>query len=399
VELLPGDVLGGLRVTVTTSFSQAVDFVVFPSRRAEEDRLTSAHDWPTAQDFESRVLFRFEVSILDSLRAGTTFSQPTVRLLFGEVDTDVTFSVHRVTSAWTEEAATWERLDFGQPWGTPGGDFDPAPVATFTVTPLPPDTATADTAAARPDSVRVPIPLDLFEGWRSGAIPNHGLILLQETPAQVVDFVSRGDNGNNVNGPTLEVEADVPDAGFASLDILAAEDIFLPIDRSPFPAGGLVLRGAEPPHRMLLEPTLEDIPAGSSIATVQLVLTLQAVDIPRDSMHVFAVLPVTEFRGESTVFASLLGAVAGTVLQATAQPGDTVVLEAPPLTRVVRAWLRNPDTNLGVGLRLGDVGPTSEALFLGGVQFHGPDAPLEQRPRLRIVLVPSVLGGADATPP
>jgi len=388
VELLPGDVLGGLRVTVATSFSRAVDFVVFPASRGQEDRLTTAHDWPTPQDFESRVVARFDLSPLDSLRAGTVLTEPTLRLIFAEVDADVTFAVHRVTSAWNEEAATWDRRDFGQPWGAPGGDFDPAAVARFTLHPLPPDTAATET---RSDSIRVPIPDELFEGWRSGAVANHGFILIQETPGQVVDFVSRGNRGANPRGPTLDIQADVPDGVSALLHLLAAEDVFLPIDRSPFPAGGLVVRGVEPPRRAMLEPTLEEVPPGSTVASAQLVLTIRAVDIPRDSMHVFVVLPVTEFRGESTIFTTLLGSLAVEVLTTASQPGDTVVFEAPGLTRVVRSWLEDPEVNLGFGLRMAEVGPTAETLFFGGVQFHGIEAPLEVRPRLRILYVPSAL--------
>ncbi len=389
VELLPGNALGGLRVVVTTGFAQAIDFAVFPVEREESDRLTSALEWPTAQDFESRVIMRFDVTAIDSLATTTILRDPVLRLVFAEVEEEVTFTVHRVTNPWNEEAATWDRRDFGVPWDTPGGDFDPAPLARFTLTPLPPDTAATDTTAARPDSVKVPLPLELVEGWRTGTIPSHGLILLQETPGAVVDFVSRGLQGLNFNGPLIQVTAEVPNGPIAALSLLATEDIFLPIDRSQFPPGGIVVRGVEPPRRALLEPTLEGVPAGSTIAAVRLVLTIKAVEIPRDSLPILIVQALSEFRGENTVFAPALGTLAGFTLGTGAQPGDTVAFESAGLTRLTRLWLENPDLNLGIGLRLPEAGPGSEALFFGGVQFHGLDAPANLRPRLRVVYLPS----------
>ena len=395
VELLPENALGGLRVVVSTSFSQAVDFQVFPVARAESDRLTSAHEWPTEGDFESRVIMRFAISAIDSLAVGTVLSDPMLRLVFAEVESDVTFAVHRVTNAWSEEAATWERRDFGVPWNTPGGDFDPVPLTRFTLTPLPPDTAGADTTAPRPDSLAIPLPLELVEGWRTGTIPSHGLILLQETPGEVVDFVARGFRGSNSNGPSIRVAAEFPDGPTATLTLLAIEDTFLPVDRSPFPPGGIVVRGVEPPRRALLEPTLEEVPAGATVAAVRLVLTIQNVEIPRDSLPVLIVQPLSEFQGENTLFAPAIATLAGVTLGTEAQPGDTLSFEGQGLTLLVRQWIANPDVNLGMGLRMAEAGSGSESLFFGGVQFYGPDAPADLRPRLRVVYVPPPVPQAE----
>ncbi len=393
VELLPGSTIGGFRVVVSAGFSQFLDFQVFPAERAQADRLTSAHDWPTPDGFESRVIMRFDVSAIDSLSPATVLRDPFLRLIFAEVHNDVTFTVHRVTSPWSEEAATWERRDFGASWGTPGGDFDPTPLARFTISPLPPDSAATDSTAARPDSVTVPLPLDLIEGWRTGALAPYGLLLLQETPGEVVDFVSRGDHGSNLNGPSVEVTAELADGVNAAITLLAREDVFLPLDRSPFPAGGIVVRGVEPSRRALVEPTLEGVPEGSTIADVRLVFTIQAVEILRDSLPVVLVQPLSEFQGENTIFAPALAALAGVTLGPEAQPGDTVVFESPSLTRLARLWLDDPQGNLGVGMRLPDAGAGAESLFFGGIQFYGLGAPEDLRPHLRVVYVPSSLPG------
>lgn len=394
IDLLPEGTVGTLRRVVATRFEQAVDFAIFPADRAQVDRLTTAHAWPTADDFESRAIFRFPIGTLDSLPAETEFRDPAVRLVFQRRPEEaIVFALHRVTSAWSEEAATWTRRDFGLLWESPGGDFDPAPVARFSVSPPAPDDTTT---TARIDSVLVPIPLELFQGWRSGAVPNHGLIVVQETPGKAFDFDSRGFGGSNLLGPSLNVEIQrTPDDPAVFLNVLAEEDVFLALDASPFPADGIVVRGAEPPRRAVLDPILDEVPPGATIASAQLVLTVRAVDLPRDSLVVFAVPLVTEFRGENTIFPSVFFSLGAATIRPTTQAGDTVVFESPALTRQVRRWVASPAANRGFGLRLPEGGATSESLAFGGVQFDGTDAAPEARPRLRIVYVPSALPGEE----
>lgn len=387
IELLPRDLIGNLQSIVSSRFGLATDYAIFPSERGHGERLTTAHDWPDATGFESRALFRFRVAVLDSLPPDTDFGDVVLRLTFAAPIEDVEVAVHRVTSDWAEDGATWTQRDFGRPWSVPGGDFDPAPVARFTLAATERDT----TGAAVLDSVRVALPTELLEGWRSGQLPNHGLILLQETQGTAVDFASRGTGGDNQEGPTLAIEAVVGGVA-ANLGLLAEADVFIATDESPFPPGGLVVRGVEPPRRTVLQPDLSDIPAGATISSFQLVMTIRAVDLPRDSMTIFLVPLQTEFRGASTVLGltSLLSPFV--IVRPTDQPGDTVVFEAPGLTALARRWTTTPATNRGVALRLPETGPTSEILLFGGVQFHGLDAPAALRPRFRAVVLPSPLG-------
>lgn len=386
IDLLPGDLLTGLRLVVSNRFERALDYEVFPGERFQAERLTTAHEWPTPDGFESRALFRFNVAALDSLPAGSEFGEPVLKLVYAVPTDDVEFAIHRVTSEWSEEGATWTQRDFGRAWVMPGGDFDPVPVTRFSILGAPPDTAAATTPI---DSIQVSIPPELFDGWRSGQIAEHGLILLQGTPGTVVDFASRGIEGSNPLGPTIRIEVFLPDDISADLRLLAVEDVFLPRDGSPFAPGGLVVRGAEPPRRVVLQPIFEDLPAGATLAAFQLVMTVRDVDIPRDSLSIFAVPLLTEFRGEHTFLSppSVLSPLA--IVGPQAQPGDTVVFASAGFTSLARVWLARPATNHGLALRFPEAGAVSETVAFGGVQFYGMDAPPELRPRFRAVVVPA----------
>ncbi|MFN2382689.1 MAG: DNRLRE domain-containing protein [Gemmatimonadota bacterium] len=382
-DLLPGGVLGGaLQVATSRDFALAVTYPIFPAGRAEADRVTTSLAWPTAPGFESRALFRFDFAQIDSLPAGTQIADATVRLVYPTPPQPVTLTLHRVTSGWSEDAATWTRRLFGADWSTSGGDFDPEPVARFTIGP------------GQPDSIRVPVPGALIAGWRSGALLNAGLVLLQETPGIGVDFASRGAEGGNVRGPSLILAVLLPGAGSPSGigALLAEEDVFIAIDRGGFPPGGLIVSGAEPVRRVFLEPTLASIPAGAAVASAKLILTIASVRTPRDSVTVVAREATTEFRGEQTVYVpTTANTVLGVqIVAATAQPGDTVIFESRQLTRRVRDRLRDPLALRGIGLNV-----LEESIAFGGVQFHGPEAPLALRPRFRIVFLPPAETGID----
>lgn len=97
-------------------------------------------------------------------------------------DASQTVNIHRLTSPWTEgtgdnplpdpgyepDGTTWTLTEPGALWGTPGGDFDPAVLAT-TVVP-------AFTAPAWVDWDVT----QLVRQWANGTAPNHGVILRTE---------------------------------------------------------------------------------------------------------------------------------------------------------------------------------------------------------------------------
>lgn len=394
VELLPEGILGGpLEVVTVREFSRAVDYPLFPAERGFQPRLFTALEWPAAPGFESRALMRFDLTELDSLDPGSTLLEGAVRLTYGPVPrSDVTLTLHRVTSEWDQVGATWTQRQLGVPWQTPGGDFDPDPLATVTLAGAP----AGDDSLGLIDSVAVPIPIELVEDWLSGAVPNFGLALVQQTPGERVPFSAREGalGGTNPLGPTLELVVQLegggplPGAG----RILAAEDTFLPFDAGAFLSPELLVTGAEPIHRVVIVPDLAAVPPGATVARAQLIFSVDETRLAADSLQIVATTVLSEFRGEKTVFGPLsnqfiLGVA---TLETDSLPVDSIVFESLALTRRVRDWLREPETNLGIGLLVVE----AEQAF-GGVSLFGPDAAPALRPRLRLVVVPAAVP-ADA---
>ena len=380
-DLLPGGALGGdLEIVTVSEFELAEDVSIFPADRAQVDRLVMAHEWPDPGGFEGRPLIRFSLTGVDSFPDDSEIVDASLRLLLQSVEEPVDLAVHRVTAAWTEEAATWERRDLGVPWGQPGGDFDPVPLAEFTI----PGRGEQDSAVV--DSISIPLPTDLVVGWLGEETGNEGLVLIQETPGVQVEFVSRGAGGINTNGPRLEfvVELSAPGSPAAEISILAREDTFL-ADGGELPAGDLVVGGGADVRRLVLVPDLESLPVGTVVARAQLVLPVEGVSLPGDSIAFVAGRVASEFLGDKTILAAPAGSdfygLAPVVKDSL--PIDSLVFEGPFLTRMVRTWLRDPETNRGLFVML-----VNETAQFGAVGFPGPDAAPERRPHLRLLILP-----------
>lgn len=381
-DLLPGGVLGGgLEVVPLSEFALAEDYPIFPATRGQADRLVSAHQWPDASGFESRPLFRFSLADVDTLPPDAEILEASLALVFGsEIDESVRLTVHRVTAAWSEEAATWDRRDLGEPWTQPGGDFDPVPVAELVIE------AAGEPDSAAADTVDVELPPELVAGWLSGSEPNAGLILIQQTAGTSIEFVSRGVDGINPNGPRLEFvfQLAAPGSPSAEVSLLADEDTFVATG-GEIPPGELVVAGGAEVRRIVLEPDLSALPDGSVVARAQLVMPVDGVSLPGDSIAVVAGRVVSEFRGENTILAAPSGndffGLAPIVRDAL--PVDSLVFEGAPLTAAVRSWLRDPETNRGLYLIL-----ANEPGDFAAIGFPGPAAPAGRRPHLRLVVVP-----------
>jgi hypothetical protein len=375
VDLLPGGILaGGVQSLALAAFERALDYEIFPSDRADSERLVTAHDWPADPGFESRALFQFSFQAFDSLPVEVEVVEAQLRLTYSPTPAvPVTFTLHRLTSVWDEEAATWDRRLLGEAWTQPGGDFDPEPIAEITIGP------------EQPDSVRIDFPLDLIADWRSGAVENHGVILIQQTPGQTVDFVSRGIGGVNRSGPLLEVELEFPGPASAAT-ILAIDDVFIVEDEAGLASGdGLVVSGAEPVRRVFLDASVDAIPDGVTIAAARLVVTIDEARVPGDTLTVVARQVLSDFVGEKTVLspvtpATVLGAA---VVPPGAASGDTLSFESPSLTRLVRQWIRDPESRRGIALTMFD-----ERSVFGGVRLFGPEAPAGLRPRIDLLYIP-----------
>lgn len=390
IDILPGGILeGGLESVASTEFSRATDYTIFPARRATGDRLPAALGWPEPPGIESRPIFRFALDTqADSLVDAETIDAHVrlVHSLASAPSVPVTYGLHRVTSEWSEDAATWERRLLGADWTTPGGDFDPEPVATFTVEP---STAEID-SLTQADTTRVEIPVELVDGWREGTIENHGLILVQQTPGELVEFASRtlGGGGLNPRGPALETNQRLAtgENPVVLTRILAREDTFLPLDPSPLPGDpGLTVSAGDPVRRIFMRPTLEDVPAGATIAGARIVLTVAAAEVPADTFQLMALEAESDFLGEKTIYAPVTESrlLGFQVVTPEIQTGDTVVFEGSRLTRVIRSWLARPEGNRGLGILAFEEGTS-----FGALRFHGPDAAAAVRPRLQLLILP-----------
>ena len=237
--------------------------------------------------------------------------------------------------------------------------------------------------------MRVDFPLELIADWRSGAVENHGVILIQQTPGETVAFASRGLDGLNRNGPLLDLELEFPGPG-AAATILAIQDVFIVEDEAALASGdGLVVSGAEPVRRIFLDPAVDAIPAGVTIAAARLVLTIDEARVPGDTLTVVARQVLSEIVGEKTVLTSVRNILdfptrfGAAVVPPGATSGDTLSFESPSMTRLVREWIRDPDSRLGIALTMFD-----ERSVFGGVRFFGPDAPAAVRPRIRLLYIP-----------
>lgn len=382
-DLLPGGVLGeGLEVLAISEFDLAEDYPVFPATRGQGDRLVSAHEWPDAAGFESRPLIRFSLSEVDSLPPDTEILEASLRLVFATViDQPVRLAVHRVTDGWSEEAATWERRDLGVPWEQPGGNFDPLPLAEFEIE------GGGDQDSVAADTVNVELPAELVAGWLFDSQTNQGLILVQETAGTSVEFVSRGADGANPNGPRLEFVFQLGAAGSpaAEASLLAREDTFIATGGG-IPAGELVVAGGSEVRRLVLQPDLSGLPDGTVVARAQLVLPVDGVSLPGDSIALVSGRVASEFRGEKTILAAPSGSdFFGLVpIVRDSLPVDSLVFESPLLTGAVRGWQRAPDTNRGLYVVL-----SNEPGGFGAVGFAGPGSPPERRPHLRLIVVPA----------
>ncbi|PLX83220.1 MAG: hypothetical protein C0617_11835 [Desulfuromonas sp.] len=121
-------------------------------------------------------LLRFDLS---GIPAGATIDSAILELnLEGISSTNTgTVSVHRLTRSWSESQATWSIYSTAAFWTSPGGDYDPTPVATTGI----------DIAALGPRQWDV---TPLVEAWVSGSENNNGLLLTASSEIDSAKFTS-----------------------------------------------------------------------------------------------------------------------------------------------------------------------------------------------------------------
>jgi hypothetical protein len=134
-----------------------------------------------------RSLLKFDLSSIPSNVVVTGASLYLYEL--GNAPGQVTY-IHRLTSDWDEDTATWQR------WASPGGDFDSS-TAYF---------------AYLTDQNNCMLTLDitrLVNAWVTGAHPNYGLLLLSSGPDQTISYASK-ENETTDRQPRLNVTYTVP---------------------------------------------------------------------------------------------------------------------------------------------------------------------------------------------
>ncbi len=155
-----------------------------------------------------RSLIRFDLSALPD---GSTIYSAILTLSPNASSGSV--SAYRVTSQWDEgncpnqsctpDGATWINrvsLPAPLPWGTPGGDYDPTPLATVSAVPgSPTPTITMDLTA-------------LTRDWVNGTVPNQGFIVLSNSPGTQFG-VATSDNVDPAQWPKLEITYSCPCGG------------------------------------------------------------------------------------------------------------------------------------------------------------------------------------------
>jgi hypothetical protein len=118
--------------------------------------------------YESRVLLRFALqdSALDSVTAVSM-------VLYPHTLHPVSFSIRPTTTEWDDYQVTWHDAQSGNPWFTPGGDFDTTLLARPVVT--------ADSTVIELDQARLRTMVD----------QTFGIILIPDTaPAESLNFCS-----------------------------------------------------------------------------------------------------------------------------------------------------------------------------------------------------------------
>lgn len=144
----------------------------FPTETHESDVFQRCGSGDPANCCTNRAIYRFD---LDALPAGCVIESATLNAYFYEQDytnESPTLGVHRVAADWTEAQVSWNSRT-ASAWSSPGGDFDPTPVASIVV---------ADGAFGFVTWDITP----LASAWSTGAQPNFGAIVVQPGDLQGV---------------------------------------------------------------------------------------------------------------------------------------------------------------------------------------------------------------------
>ncbi|GAP14915.1 disaggregatase related repeat [Longilinea arvoryzae] len=133
---------------------------------------------------EMRGLLRFDLS---AIPAGATILSAHLYLTPTDANNGQVNMIYRLTSNWYEETATWN-----EPWGVPGGDYDPASLY-------------GDFDAGSTGCVTRVDVTNLITGWVDGTYANYGLLITAAGPRSFARYISKDDPAHPDLAPRLDV--------------------------------------------------------------------------------------------------------------------------------------------------------------------------------------------------
>jgi hypothetical protein len=208
-----------LAAPVTLQFAASRDSTIFDEDvQAANGAGRHLHAGRVARGFERRALLAFDLG--NAIPQGATLVAASLRLNVDLVASPgaVSFSLHRLTTAWGEGAsdnsglgqgadattgdATWNSTFFDQPgaeWLTPGGDFVSTPSASAIV-------AGSGHVSWHSDTGLASGLLADIDAWRTTPTGNHGWLLKEDTAvARSVRRFSSRSSDIAANAPLLTV--------------------------------------------------------------------------------------------------------------------------------------------------------------------------------------------------
>jgi hypothetical protein len=220
----------------TMSFTAVQDTSIFYGTIGSENLADGSGDFiwvsVTAEGLVRRMLVKFDVS---ALPRGAVVRQVTLTLYESRARDEHAVTLHRLLASWGEGTsnaggagngapaapgdATWvNRFQPGQPWTTPGGDFDPVASATRVVG-LP---NTTYSWGGEPYVSGDPVPRIVrdVQGWVDAPGSNHGWIFIGvEAGLQNAKRFESRNNATSVNRPRLTVVYGPPDPAGQNADV------------------------------------------------------------------------------------------------------------------------------------------------------------------------------------
>lgn len=182
-------------LTPTAAVPPCIDPTTVAGRLPSDDTYLDASKPSTVYGDTNRILVRADNSAdrrgvlrfdLSDIPADATITSARFYLYGNNQAGDQVIYIYRVTSAWTEAAATW------QTWTTPGGDFDSSIAYGLFI----------------PDQVNCAATIDLtnlVQRWTNGSLPNYGILLYATGSNHIFTFTSKEDTANMERAPRLEV--------------------------------------------------------------------------------------------------------------------------------------------------------------------------------------------------